>query len=238
MALEVVADHLIWPAALPEGARIVDCGANVGEFSRAMVRRFNASCIALEPVAAHYAQIGSPIVAMQVAMGANCGRRTFGVSENPLESGFLSTGSDETTTIEVDTITLSALMSNLGWQYADLVKMDIEGAEIEVLDGCSDDTLAAIGQWTIEFHDFNRLVPVADVKRLISRMRSLGFCEFSRFRGCYYDTLFINLNKHTLRPHDRIKERLRLLSWGVGRRLRAWRKPGGSATGLRTNQNP
>jgi hypothetical protein len=47
--------------------------------------------------------------------------------------------------------------------------MDIEGAEIEVIDSLDDDLIEGVGQWTIEFHDFMGLTSVSDVERCVER---------------------------------------------------------------------
>ncbi len=220
MALEVIEDHLLWPEAIPNGARIIDCGANVGEFSRMMLARFNAECVALEPVSYHCERIAAPIRAMQVAVSGNCGTARFCISDNPLGSSLLQANQPSVAVTEVATTTLPVLMSNLGWRNVDVVKMDIEGAEIGALDACDDETLSAIGQLTVEFHDFNKMVPLCDVKRIVARLDSLGFYVFKRFRGCYYDTLFLNQRVCRLSAYCRVRENVRLLQWGLERRVR------------------
>jgi FkbM family methyltransferase len=221
MSLEIIEDHLLWPTAIPLGARVIDCGANVGEFSRKMVHRFQADCVALEPVASYCEEIKKPIQAMQIALASRCGHRQFRVSEHPLESSFIQSDCHNSKAIGVNTTTLPVLMSELGWHHVDVVKIDIEGAEIEALDACRDDTLSAIGQLTVEFHDFNQMVTIVDVKRVVMRLRALGFYSFSRFRGCYYDTLFVNRNSCGMSKYRQMNEKLRLLRWGFGRRLHA-----------------
>ena len=57
-----------------------------------------------------------------------------------------------------------------GTNWIDFVKMDIEGAELEVLSSCTDEQLFGIGALSLEWHySMDELQPVAD------RFRRLGF---------------------------------------------------------------
>jgi hypothetical protein len=70
--------------------------------------------------------------------------------------------------------------------------MDIEGAEVSVLESCPDAVLQAIPQFTVEFHDFLGITPRSVVERVIRRMERCGFAWISMWRTAYGDTLFIN----------------------------------------------
>ena len=48
MSIEVVETHTILPDIVSPGSIVVDCGANVGRFSLAMIRRFGCLCHAIE----------------------------------------------------------------------------------------------------------------------------------------------------------------------------------------------
>ena len=84
----------------------------------------------------------------------------------------------------------------------DLVKMDIEGAEIEVIDSLDDDLIKQVGQWTIEFHDFSGLASASDVRRCVDRIAGLGFHElFWSKRRNTADVLLVNKNRLPLRRY-------------------------------------
>jgi hypothetical protein len=74
-----------------------------------------------------------------------------------------------------------------------VLKMDIEGAELEVLDSLNDEFFAEIGQLTIEFHDFLGYATTEDVVSRVDRIVSLGFWElyWSRRRNTG-DVLLVN----------------------------------------------
>ena len=117
----------------------------------------------------------------------------FYISSNPEASSILtSTISEPKYAIEIDAFRLEEIINRIEVSSLDMIQFDIEGAEIEVLDSCSDDLLKSIGQLTIEFHDFIGMTSVATIERVIARLEALGFYTIKMWRHAYGDTLFIN----------------------------------------------
>lgn len=82
-------------------------------------------------------------------------------------------------------------MSDHGLKWVDLAKLDVEGAEVDALEGAPDHALLCIRQLTVEFHDFvdPRLKPrIAAIHR---RMESLGFRRLT-FTMSDYDVLYLH----------------------------------------------
>jgi hypothetical protein len=81
----------------------------------------------------------------------------------------------------------------------DLIKMDIEGTEIEVIASLDDDLIKQVGQWTIEFHDFIGMTSVSEVESCVERIAGLGFHElfWSKHRN-NADVLLVNKNRFPL----------------------------------------
>jgi hypothetical protein len=90
---------------------------------------------------------------------------------------------------------LDAFLKGQNLTSVDLLKMDIEGAEIEVLDSCSDDLLQSVSQMTVEFHDFNGMASLEDVSRVVRRLKGLGFLCFVMSRATHDDVCFVNRNR-------------------------------------------
>jgi hypothetical protein len=103
-------------------------------------------------------------------------------------------------TVEVQATTIGELLARHGVHRAALVKLDIEGAELEILEAIDSATLARVDQLTVEFHDFIDPGQSAAVVDAIERMRRAGFLtvKFSRDNS---DVLFIN------------RDRLRITAW-------------------------
>ena len=68
-------------------------------------------------------------------------------------------------------ITLAALLDKHGLDRATLVKVDIEGAELPMLESTSLQTLQRVDQFTLEFHDFVAPSQADDVHRAKQRLR-------------------------------------------------------------------
>jgi hypothetical protein len=99
--------------------------------------------------------------------------------------------------IEVQAVSLQEFLQIARLNHVDLIKFDIEGSEIQVLESCSDEFLRRVPQLTIEFHDFLSLsnpsrTPRAAVERAVYRLQKLGFFVVKMWRRAYGDTLFIN----------------------------------------------
>lgn len=141
------------------------------------------------------------------------------VSESSTASSLYRTdGANHQHTQPVAGETLELLLSTLGWSGCDLIKMDIEGAEIEVLRTTSDACLASIKQFTIEFHDFCGLTPIEDVKNTLQRLKNLGFAHVRMSRFGHQDTWLINRKLCKISNLEYLYIRYFIRNWnGVGR---------------------
>ena len=214
--------HHILGACLPRGAVVIDAGAHRGEFSRQAKSEFGCRCYGLEPNPALFAALLDADFEGKAccALSGRDGTAAFLLSDNP-EAGHLSPTSParprgslndcraggtwcpglpaEANVVQVEAVSLETALRRFGLERIDLLKLDIEGAEFQVLGEAPAHVLQSIGQITVEFHDF---LPewrdgqkVAGVRR---RLESLGFlyCQFS-FRT-HGDVLFVNTAWHRL----------------------------------------
>ena len=148
-------------------AHILDLGANVGYASVCFAARWpTARILALEPSAQNFALLqrnigGWPnIAALQGAVWSHVGTvrianpqddaNAFRMGERGGEAGAAAEGED------IPAFTVPQLMAKLGGARVDLLKMDVEGAEAEILRG-RPDWLDAVDVLVIELHD--RIAP-------------------------------------------------------------------------------
>jgi len=141
-------------------------------------------------------------------------------------------------TVEVPARTVAWILREVGWDRVDLIKMDIEGAEVRVLASLGPAILDKVGQITIEFHGD----PVFgfgiqhQVEECLKRMRRLGFLAIDFTFPARRDVLLINtklirvplvnrvwcgLMYNPPRTLDRL---LRKMPTGVREGLGRWRK--------------
>jgi FkbM family methyltransferase len=101
----------------------------------------------------------------------------------------------ESREIQVEMITLPALLRLLGATRIDLLKVDIEGSEWDLLEALSTDLARRIDQVSVEFHDFLDPSQRSRTERCIAHLEKLGYVSVCRgtdhvHGSPYYDCLF------------------------------------------------
>ena len=131
---------------LKSGMVVIDVGAHVGYFSLLAARHVGpkGKVFAFEPDPINYdlllqnTKLNSytNISVINAAVADSKGRRTL--IQSSLDSGRQSTyhhGLPESGSIDVDTWSLDDFLATKNWPVIDLVKVDVEGAELDVLNG-------------------------------------------------------------------------------------------------------
>ncbi|GAB5537186.1 MAG: hypothetical protein Rubg2KO_34350 [Rubricoccaceae bacterium] len=223
MSIVTLEEHTLLSRPLGPESVVLDLGANAGTFSAAMVQRFGCICHAVEPSPAIAAQIPNhPRIHVHPhAMSGQQGEATFHISTDPLSSGFVQAEDIEyTEAITVSVETLPGLLARLSLDRVDVLKADIEGAEIDMFAACSDDELLQVDQYTVEFHDFNGVTPEAEVLRTLDRFRNLGYSVYRKARFAHYDVLIAHTERLGVSPAEWLWIRTgRHLLAGLGRQL-------------------
>jgi FkbM family methyltransferase len=159
------------------------------------VSQFHCRCYAVEanPTLFELIKPHPQLAVYNLAIAGTPGRIPLHLSTNPEASSILAVpAGGRRQSVEVDAIRLDGFLQMAGLNHVDLIKCDIEGAEIEVLDSCADEFLQGVGQLAVEFHDFLGLTPVATVERVVGRLEGLGFYPIKLWRHAWGDTLFVN----------------------------------------------
>lgn len=172
------ADHVLWGIVAdvflrkvysPPGMEIreedvvVDIGAHRGVFAAYAARRTRGIILAFEPDPANCSQLREllrinkidTVQCHQCAVGARTGRAPLWLadsgSRNTLTGYDYATHQQLQTSIEVDVMSLDDALAGL--DRVDLLKMDCEGAEVDILMACRDYTLAKIRRMALETHE-------------------------------------------------------------------------------------
>ena len=160
MDLRSLAGHTVDVSLLPGVPFVLDAGCRGFDFSRAVLATMpSAQILAIDPD--HEVErsfIHNPIAGVlyqRVALASEHGRRRYVRTANPAarylaQHGERIPGDDVTA---VDIVALLADFKEAGG-YADLIKLDIEGAEFEVLERWPRPMMALPGQISVEFHDY------------------------------------------------------------------------------------
>lgn len=204
---------------------IIDLGANRGEFLSKVRKAYGCtSMVAVEPNPELFKSLllHADLIAINAAVSGSRGKAKFDIYDNDLASRVVKTDADGSPkTVSVDLMTLEDVIKHAGLTKVDLLKVDIEGEEIAMIDATDDETLQRIAQITIEFHDFCGIVPTKDVNRVISRLKALGFFSARMSRIGHQDTWLVNTRFLNVGPAMRAKIIFLKYSRGF---LRVWHK--------------
>jgi FkbM family methyltransferase len=188
-----VCDHTFYLAD-DDAKIVVDLGMNKGEFSEWFVNNTNARCYGVEPVPQLYQCLprNDRIAVLQVAVGGASGRERLSVPEHSCAS-LTSTGLlGESQSIEIEVITLASFLRKYGLGRIDILKIDIEGAELDVLRSLDADIFANVGQMTIEFHDFIKPGDRPAVRQILADIKDKGFFVMNFGRTHFTDVMCLN----------------------------------------------
>jgi glycogen synthase len=216
-------DHSVYVNSLNHHSVVIDLGANRGRFAKAIFRRFGCTPFCVEPNPLLCAVLRSEcnFGVYNAAVAAQSGKGVLQVTTNDeCSSLMMPTISPIEHQIECELITLPELLKRLQLSRVNLLKLDIEGAEIEVLLNAPVEILELVEQITVEFHESIGLAKVEDATRVIGHLRDAGF---GVIRGSYFDysdVLFVNLNKLVLNKFWRLQANAGAMRNGLARGFR------------------
>lgn len=161
---------------LPDRPLVLDCGANVGLSTIWFLARFVGSSVhAFEPAPDNFRflelNVGgrNDVVATQAAVGKTPGKVLLHVAEH----GAMHSVRDATAgagSINVDCINLADYLRDRSISRVDVLKLDVEGSEMEVVEGLGD-RIDDVGVIVGEFHE-----------TLVDEGRFYGYLEKRGFR--------------------------------------------------------
>ncbi len=162
-------------AAADEAPRILDCGANIGLATIFLKQRFpRARVVAFEPDPAICAALRSNVAAfaltdVEVRQAAVwTAATTLRFWREGAHSGRVARGDDAGSFVDVPAERLRDLLAD----GADLLKLDVEGAETEILLDCRD-RLSAVAALFVEYH--SRAEQSQTLDTLLAVLRGAGF---------------------------------------------------------------
>jgi FkbM family methyltransferase len=211
--IEAREGHHFHAPGLGPGSIVVDLGAHLGGFAHPLAARLGCRVYAVEAAPALCARIPAApsLEKLNFAVGAVSGPVSLFLSANA-EANSVSRAlaaawpGAAPARIEVRGVTLEELFRHLRITRADLLKVDVEGAEIGLFDCAPDELLRQTAQITVEFHDFMSEADLGDgVARVIGRLVGLGFVALNYASdGSHGDVLFLNRRKLPLTRAQRL----------------------------------
>lgn len=200
---------------------VVDCGANHGVFSSYMSKQHSATVYGFEPDPRLFPKLPEVENAkfFNMAVSGSGADLLLNLGEEKCSSAYFSEGIGQEC-VTVTSTKVDDFCDDHGLKKIDLLKLDIEGAEIEVLEELPVEYLATIGQITVEFHDFLNKAEVPRIQRIIRRLKACNFYFISLSHHDYSDCLFINTEIYPMRLDSKIKLLFKKYYFGVKRILR------------------
>lgn len=167
----------------------VGCGKEA-DFSLMLIECFGFTVFAVDPTMKHQAALASlcdkygSLHHLSCAVSVHDGIQTFFESRinesGSILSDHINIVNDKIISYEVKSLSLLSLLAQLGINSADIIKLDIEGAEYALLDSVSKNDLLPFGQIFVEFHHHTvHRYCEADTIRLVNKIRDFGFRAFS-----------------------------------------------------------
>lgn len=160
----------------PDDRRVVDAGANIGVFSSMVtLRAKEATVVALEPFPANFERLKGTLEANGIAgrvdpkPWALVGVPGVVRMDDSPEIASHSRRVGAETGVEVEGVTLEQLLERCGWDRADLLKIDIEGAEYELFAQTPSAVLRRFDRIGLEYHGGG------DSEALFAKLRDAGF---------------------------------------------------------------
>lgn len=176
-----------------ENSNVIDLGSHLGQFSEQVSSQFKCKCFAVEALPGLFKRIQENefIRKFNYAISIDDKPVTFNISDNLEANHVGKLSSDSNENIAVQGITFKSFVKKCNIQNIDLLKVDIEGSEVDLFNSLEDEELKKIKQITIEFHDF--VFPIEkEVDLIIKRLSNLGFYPINFSLRTKEDFLFIN----------------------------------------------
>jgi FkbM family methyltransferase len=203
MVVDRIKDHAFIGSLMTPGGCVVDLGMNLGQFSREIQTKYRSKILGVEPNPALFAKIetSDSLRPLHFAIGVSGAEAKLHVDLEHCEASSLTRRGQSGPVVSVPCISLVELLSAGNVGAIDLLKIDIEGAELDLLRSTPPEYLLQARQMTVEFHACVGIGTVAEIERIIRRLDGIGFTAID-FSTNYSDVLFVNRHAVRLGPME------------------------------------
>jgi len=227
ITIENVHDHTFIRNWISKDSTIVDLGMNLGEFAWILQSNFRCRVFGVEAnphLAARLPQSES-VRCYPMAVSGLTGVVKFYVDEKNtvashiVQSKELDAGTESPSTIEVPSVSLAEFfhMNQIG--RVDMLKVDVEGAELDIFEQTHPKVFEDVVQISVEFHAFLDPSVTPRIRRILARMERAGF-YWMDFTRTYRDVLLINAKLVPLSFLDKLYLSIHKYRAGVPRKVR------------------
>jgi FkbM family methyltransferase len=173
----------------------VGCG-HLAEFALYLIKAHHLRAFGVDPTRKHATDLmklqqitNGHFQYLPLAVSKHCGPIVFHESVSN-ESGSVlaqhaNVARDTIRTYPVEAVDLMELVRRIGGQSIDLIKLDLEGAEYELLQSASKPDLAPFKQIFVEFHHHCTDYSMRDTEVVVERLRGLDLNTFTMDKHNY-----------------------------------------------------
>jgi len=196
--LKNIRGHHFFDDNINSESKVIDLGAYKGDFAKGISTNYGSDVLSVEANPSLFDEL--PVINnvrfINKAVTSHVSEIKFFIGDNLEGSSIKSSHSCVGDNFSmVEGIPLDMLMLENGIDSVELIKIDIEGAEIELFNSTSDEVINNIDQITVEFHDFiDELNIKKEVAKIKKRMKLLGYYCFI-FESPNKDVLFVKKSK-------------------------------------------
>jgi FkbM family methyltransferase len=172
-----ICEHTFIANCLDSNSIIVDLGANEGVFTEKIHSTFGCSIFAVEPVPQLFSKIqtNEKVRKFNYCIAGKNGPVFLYTPPDRCASICQHDSGNPDCSIVVEGVTFEYFLKSQTIKAIDLLKVDIEGAEIELFSSITIEHLRMLKQLTIEFHDFLWSDLHDQVESIKRRMINNGF---------------------------------------------------------------
>lgn len=169
-------------SSIPQRPTIIDAGANIGVAAVWLLAQYpGAEIHAFEPDPENHRLLSANLAhnssarSVQAAVASEDGRLTLHLAPHGAEHSIVAHSSGGQS-IQVDAIALGPYLERHGIQRVDLLKLDVEGSELDALRGLGD-RIESVSVIVGEFHEHH-----VDEREFYGYLESHGFRQVRRIR--------------------------------------------------------
>lgn len=167
-------DHTFMADGLGKDSTVLDLGGNNGLFTEMVNKKFGSKVLVFEPVPELFEKIKAehPSKKYKEAVMPVSGET---IEIHLSDNGCPTALGKSNKTVKAKTISLDEIFKRDKLESVALLKMDIEGPEVPILEDVQLELIRKIDQITIEFHDFIWPELKPRVEAIKNKMKTLGY---------------------------------------------------------------
>jgi len=193
--IHVPYDHYLYKGKFGNDSLIVDVGcADDPDLSIYLINKYSLNAIAVDPTKKHEESLRTierkypKFKYLQYAISNKSGKIIFHESSDHKSGSILSEHTniinDKILSYEVDSISLKELSAVVGMNV-DLLKLDLEGAEYELLINVNKNDLIHYKQIFVEFHYHCTKYTKSDTEEIIKKLKMFGLKTYNVHKHVY-----------------------------------------------------